>query len=268
MPCQALHRVHLDDSADRSRMIGLIRANQSLRYKAAPIAHTISCASRFKKSPRQTAFPSLRPGRAFAIMPKRKSSAVSAEIPVNGNHIPDVDSMPPPLKRRQSSRKSALGTSDSVNPDKNAEVLDAPQALRASPDAEGSGERLDLEATRMNVDKQIKEEEPPPTGLEAPAETKTKGKKSAQKKTKKGAEVDVKAETPEASTPAKSSKAASATKDPQFLDPEADGDEEPDELEIKEALSRPPPVHSDYLPLPWKGRLGYVSRPICFLLAC
>jgi UV DNA damage endonuclease len=29
------------------------------------------------------------------------------------------------------------------------------------------------------------------------------------------------------------------------------------EEEVKEALSRPPPVNSDYLPLPWKGRLGY-----------
>jgi hypothetical protein len=42
-------------------------------------------------------------------------------------------------------------------------------------------------------------------------------------------------------------------------DPEAEGDELADEDEIKEALSRPPPVNSDYLPLPWKGRLGYVS---------
>lgn len=41
-------------------------------------------------------------------------------------------------------------------------------------------------------------------------------------------------------------------------DPEAEGDEEANEEELKEALSRPPPVNSDYLPLPWKGRLGYV----------
>ena len=49
------------------------------------------------------------------------------------------------------------------------------------------------------------------------------------------------------------------TKESQFLDPEAEGDEEADEEEIQAALSRPPPVNSDYLPLPWKGRLGYVS---------
>lgn len=40
-------------------------------------------------------------------------------------------------------------------------------------------------------------------------------------------------------------------------DPEAKGDEEADEEEVKRALSKPPRVNSDYLPLPWKGRLGY-----------
>jgi len=40
---------------------------------------------------------------------------------------------------------------------------------------------------------------------------------------------------------------------------DADGLEagEDEEQEVKEALSRPPPVNSEYLPLPWKGRLGY-----------
>ena len=36
-------------------------------------------------------------------------------------------------------------------------------------------------------------------------------------------------------------------------------DEEIDEAKIQEASLRPPPVNSSYLPLPWKGRLGYVS---------
>ncbi|RMZ75249.1 hypothetical protein DV738_g5573, partial [Chaetothyriales sp. CBS 135597] len=41
-------------------------------------------------------------------------------------------------------------------------------------------------------------------------------------------------------------------------DPDADGDDEcEDPDEVKHALSRPPPVNSPYLPLPWKGRLGY-----------
>jgi UV DNA damage endonuclease len=42
------------------------------------------------------------------------------------------------------------------------------------------------------------------------------------------------------------------------VDPEADDEAIEGEDEVKEALSRPPPVNSDYLPLPWKGRIGYV----------
>ncbi|KXG52846.1 UV-endonuclease UvdE [Penicillium griseofulvum] len=41
------------------------------------------------------------------------------------------------------------------------------------------------------------------------------------------------------------------------LDPESDEDIPLDAEELKEALGRPPPVNSSYLPLPWKGRLGY-----------
>lgn len=43
-------------------------------------------------------------------------------------------------------------------------------------------------------------------------------------------------------------------------DPESDfASEASEEEEVKQSLSRPPPVNSSYLPLPWKGRLGYVS---------
>lgn len=44
------------------------------------------------------------------------------------------------------------------------------------------------------------------------------------------------------------------------LDPESDEDVLMEAEELQEALGRPPPVNSSYLPLPWKGRLGYVSR--------
>ncbi|KEQ71305.1 UV-endonuclease UvdE [Aureobasidium namibiae CBS 147.97] len=40
-------------------------------------------------------------------------------------------------------------------------------------------------------------------------------------------------------------------------DPEDEDFGEADEAEVNEASRRPPPVNSDYLPLPWKGRLGY-----------
>ncbi|KAJ6024065.1 hypothetical protein N7540_004862 [Penicillium herquei] len=42
-----------------------------------------------------------------------------------------------------------------------------------------------------------------------------------------------------------------------ILDPESDVDVPLDAEELQEALGRPPPVNSSYLPLPWKGRLGY-----------
>ncbi|OGE55325.1 hypothetical protein PENARI_c004G08732 [Penicillium arizonense] len=41
------------------------------------------------------------------------------------------------------------------------------------------------------------------------------------------------------------------------LDPESDEDIPLEAEELKEALGRSPPVNSSYLPLPWKGRLGY-----------
>jgi len=47
-------------------------------------------------------------------------------------------------------------------------------------------------------------------------------------------------------------------------DPEAEGDEEVEEEEVKQAPSRPPPVNSDYLPLPGKGRLSYVCCSLNF----
>ncbi|KAF2199324.1 UV-endonuclease UvdE [Delitschia confertaspora ATCC 74209] len=52
----------------------------------------------------------------------------------------------------------------------------------------------------------------------------------------------------------KEEKDVGVTADPE--DEEGQNAEEGEE-DVKEALSRPPPVNSAYLPLPWKGRLGY-----------
>jgi hypothetical protein len=41
------------------------------------------------------------------------------------------------------------------------------------------------------------------------------------------------------------------------LDPESEADRVEDQGQFHIAASRPPAVDSDYLPLPWKGRLGY-----------
>ena len=175
---------------------------------------------------------------------------------------PFADDPAPPPKRRASQRKVSQPNPDtgSTDPNKNPNVLDAPEALRASPDAD---ETMNLEEAGMDVVKQVKEEDSdsPLSELEEveesvePKKQKGKGKgkgipAATMKKVNKG-------ESGKPAVVAKDKK--EATKEPQFLDPEAEGDEEADEEEIQAALSRPPPVNSDYLPLPWKGRLGYVS---------
>ncbi|KAK4901263.1 hypothetical protein LTR27_001820 [Elasticomyces elasticus] len=189
----------------------------------------------------------------------------------------------PPLKRRASSR-NASAVAAVVNPDINSEVLDAPDATRASPDS-------DINEAIVSKTNGVKEESPlsdAPDVVEAPK------KKSRAKKTtdpaqglhdaEEGVSAVVEAAATGKPVPAKKSrgkkvktednegepavipaKAAPAKKGKMTVDndlgardPEAEGDEDvPDEEEVKEAMSRPPPVHSDYLPLPWKGRLGY-----------
>ena len=168
-------------------------------------------------------------------------------LPPNTGHD---DIAPPPPKRRASGRKVSQVANASTNPNENPSVLDAPEALRASPDAEGKDERLAVEQAGMDPQKQIKEEEPLVNGA-----AKGKAKKGPRKDMKKEAAApEVKSEV---KTPTKR-KDSSASTEPKNFDPEADDDEEAGEEEIQAALSRPPPVHSDYLPLPWKGRLGYV----------
>ena len=120
---------------------------------------------------------------------------------------------------------------------------------------------MDLAEAGMDVEKQVKEEDNDSPlsemlDMEPPPEPKTaKPKSKVTSMAKRDAKDDPKPKS-KSVTVAKDKK--ENTKEPQFLDPEAEGDEEADEEEIQAALSRPPPVNSDYLPLPWKGRLGYV----------
>ncbi|MCJ1333069.1 UV-damage endonuclease [Thelotrema lepadinum] len=207
--------------------------------------------------------------------PKRKSSTIAQDV--NSQSMPP----PPPAKRR--AREKAVAAS--TNPAVNSEILDGVKALRASPDAEEESERFDVNKVGLTKG-QVKEEaedvpslvedagsasplsdlsdaEPPPPKLAKKTGKAAKGGKAAT--SEKAAEPEKPAKNEKA---AKSGKAVKSTKDvskpapkkeskPEMEDPEAEGEEEADEVEIKEALSRPPPVHSDYLPLPWKGRIGY-----------
>lgn len=112
----------------------------------------------------------------------------------------------------------------------------------------------------MDVEKQVKkeedDEESPLSDIESPAKQKKAATKGKAEKAK-GKE----AKTEPAAKAVPTAKPKDNTKDIHFLDPEAKDEEEADEEELQAALSRPPPVNSDYLPLPWKGRLGYVSLP-------
>ena len=131
-----------------------------------------------------------------------------------------------------------------VNPDKNPEVIDAPNALRASPDSD---------VNEKIIPGPVKTEDASDSPLSevpevAPPKKKPRGGK------KKDAAVVSNGATP--STPA-SVKSTAKTDENETYDPEAEGGEEATKEEVEAALRRPPPVHSDFLPLPWKGRLGY-----------
>ena len=188
-------------------------------------------------------------------MPKRKISstvadqtALAEDLAATAGHTFTYEDAASPAKRRASRRQlpGVNRENTSTNPDQNSQVLDAPGALRASPDAQGPDERINLEKIGVNVEDQVKPDDDSDSPLSDIPDleilSKSKGKKSATKA------KDVKA----AATPEKTK---AKTSDPQ--DPEADEEVEADEEELKEAVRRPPPVNSDYLPLPWKGRLGY-----------
>ena len=198
-------------------------------------------------------------------MPKRKSSSTAPPAPafeIKPIPIPQFDTSPglPPAKKRASGRKvsQSVPNTGSTNPNKNANVLDAPEALGASPDASEVDERMDLEAAGMDVDKQVKKEQDDEDSPLSDIESPVKSKKAATKSKAGGARGE-EAKTEPAKKTASNAKPNDKTEKTEFLDPEAEDDEEADEEELQAALSRPPPVNSDYLPLPWKGRLGYVS---------
>ncbi|KAL9588106.1 MAG: hypothetical protein Q9203_003086 [Teloschistes exilis] len=184
-------------------------------------------------------------------MPKRKGSAAPAQ-PLPMLH----EDGPPPSKRRASAPRASK-TKALTNPDENANVLDAPEALRASPDASGPDEQVDIDKAKQDTD--FVEDADSDASLSDMSDieslvktnaTPTKAPKQGGSAKKTPAEKDQKSVAPVKTN-------IDHTNEPQFLDPEADGEDEADEEEIQAALSRPPPVNSDYLPLPWKGRLGY-----------
>lgn len=113
-------------------------------------------------------------------------------------------------------------------------VIDGPAALCPSPDAE---EWFALPNGEM--------EGGPKQAQEA---TEVSGAPSGRKKKDTMAEQKTSLQEPQA-----------AVKDEAVVDPEVAEEEAVPLEELQEALGRPPPVNSGYLPLPWKGRLGFVG---------
>jgi UV DNA damage endonuclease len=180
------------------------------------------------------------------VVDRSKMRRSEVPLPPNGVDAPKVT-------RRQSSRGAAVAT---TNPDLNPDVMDGVTALRASPDAEAHVHVPTSNGTVNGVD----------PAADATSEMAPTTAPVAKGKRGKAAATKVKVEPEEGSAGVVKSAAktiAASTKNTESNGIDGDledaEDIEDDEVEVKEALSRPPPVNSEYLPLPWKGRLGYVS---------
>jgi UV DNA damage endonuclease len=211
---------------------------------------------------------------------KRKRSSVAAsanftpvllETPI----LPPQPSLKPPAPKRRASRRGKIDT----NPDHNIDIMDGKTALRASPDADGEGEALAIEkintgpitpAKTKGVNNFVKDEDSdsPLSDIEPETPVLTPGKKQKKSPTKSSIAAKKGSDEIKAFKAEQAAKKAAEVKVKKEVDgddwdktADPDGDDAaPEDVEvIKKEARRPPPVNSDYLPLPWKGRLGYVS---------
>jgi UV DNA damage endonuclease len=188
----------------------------------------------------------------------------------------------PRPKRRAPARKPPAAV---VNPDENTDIIDAPDAMRASPDNAPAEdivpEPVKVETKKRSesplsdapdvveppkpkrgrgkkaeADKNVKSEVGVVQALAEPTESKAPANKGRGKKKEVKVEEDADVASVAASTPAKQT--PKKTSNGEARDPEGDEvDDIADPEEIKSAAFRPPAVNSAYLPLPWTGRLGY-----------
>lgn len=221
----------------------------------------------------------LRAPFTCSIMAKRKRSSIAgANSPIEAAPAMDRTKIrrsevaKPP--RRQSSRggQAVAITNPNINPG----IIDGVTALRASPDGH---EDDSLDPALPGINDAANVATSPKAGTTTAIKavisngdasaTKSAGSTPAASKgrRKKAGAPHVKVEDEGSNiAPAKGNAvniAGPAGNTGVDGDPEGeDGLDEvhEDEVEFKEALSRPPPVNSDYLPLPWKGRLGYVRH--------
>lgn len=191
-----------------------------------------------------------------------KQEVVHSRVPVSSK----IEHAAPNSNRHQSSRGAK---SISTNPKVNTDIVDGADALRASPDGHDPDELAiapnpkarararggQPTANELGITTNLTTDQPPPPAI-ATAEA---GKRKREiidtdqgEIEDPGCKIAVDGGVTENVTGPTTD--AGLAGDP----PDAQGLEDND-VEIKEALSRPPPVNSEYLPLPWQGRLGYVS---------
>lgn len=209
--------------------------------------------------------------KSMVTMAKRKShTTLARESPITTIPIPvtSIDDS----KRGASHPKASQANPEPVptNPDRNPDILDGAEAKRASPDAEELDERVDVKNAGIDGEKHARKEEKDNDESDSPlsdlsdTDSPVEAEKSKSKSNPTG-RVGIKSGIADSRRDVETAVQTTRIQQQpanghQFLDPESEGDEEADEEEIQAALSRPPPVNSDYLPLPWKGRLGYVRR--------
>ncbi|CAO2650837.1 Nn.00g091340.m01.CDS01 [Neocucurbitaria sp. VM-36] len=219
-------------------------------------------------------------------MAKRKRSSGVATTPM-ADEAPAMDrgkmrrtDVPLPANmtnpsRRQSTR--GVTTAITTDPNANPDILDGVMALRASPDGHECGEAeshlkpplangvsvtsdatTGTKAPSMGLNGEVVSRAAPNVNGVASMPTARKGK------SKKADAQHVKTEDEERNIGTVDSAKENVTGPAVVADVSGDPDaadgldaENEDAAEVKEALSRPPPVNSEYLPLPWKGRLGY-----------
>ncbi|KAF4550143.1 BolA-like protein 3 [Elsinoe fawcettii] len=166
---------------------------------------------------------------------KRKRSSAAID------NVDSTAAMPPPVVNA-----SGLPTPDQGKRKSRKVDTAASPALNAAPSPPKLANGLHAVAPEAPA---IKAEEPDSPLSDVPEVEAPIPKPKAKRSTKAKAAVD---DDNAPKMPVKGEEDVDALRDN-----EAEVDEEADEEEVKQALSRPPPVNSSYLPLPWKGRLGY-----------
>lgn len=194
-------------------------------------------------------------------MAKRKRSAVEEQalapslsnLSTNIAAVNTTAAIAPAPVRRASSRRSQPKPADiETNPDVNPLIEDGKDALRSSPDAEAR--EVEAETKKAATKKASKVREVARTPVKRTKVSDSDSSLSDVSDIEK-LEAAVTKSKKAAAKPKKVVEKATAPQDEE--DPEADGNDTVDPEELRAAMSRPPAVNSSYLPLPWKGRLGY-----------